>query len=179
MSESRWIEALSLRSSAREKILEHRFLADIASELWSRGCFDLGVATGQVDDSGYDVILEVGEVTRHVQLKARHTGGRAARYAIHSTLAKRPSACVVVMVHDPRTLAIDHYRFFGGAPGSPLPDLGEQRVRHTKGDSQGTKAVRPAFRSVSLNRFVEIRSVGELCDRLFGESIKSIEGNVG
>ena len=178
MSDQLWIEALSLRSSAREKILEHRFLAEVASEMWSRGIFDLGVATGQVDDSGYDVILEVGPVTRHVQLKARHSGGRAARYSIQSVLAQRPSACVVVIVHHPRTLAIDHYRFFGGEPGCPIPDLGDKPVLHTKGDAKGKKAIRPALRSVALARFDTVSDVAGLCDRLFGDAAEVHEGTI-
>lgn len=168
----KWVEALSLRSSLREKILEHRFLSDIASELWSRGVFDFGIARGEVDDSGYDVVFELGSLVRHIQLKAKHIEGRTARYAVQTALGERPSGCVVVMVHHPRTLAVDHYRFFGGPAGHRLPELSERAVRHTKGDSEGVKSVRPRLRSVPLGAFRKVADARELVDLLFGTEIE-------
>lgn len=164
-----WISALSLRSSTREKVLEHRFLAEVCSELWCLQCFDFTVARGEVDDAGFDLVFEVGGLIRHVQLKARHAEGKAARYAVQSALARKPSACVVVMVHDPRTLAIDHFRFFGGEPGKPLPDMGERAVKHTKGDAQGEKAIRPGLRNVPLGEFERVQDAAGLVALLFGD----------
>lgn len=34
-----WVTALSTYSATREKVLEHRFIAEISAELWSRGHF--------------------------------------------------------------------------------------------------------------------------------------------
>ena len=166
-----WVAALSLRSSTREKVLEHRFLAEVCSELWRLQCFDFSVARGEVDDGGFDVVFEVGDLIRHVQLKAKHIDGRAARYAIQTALTRKPSACVVVMVHDPKTLEIDHYRFFGGAPGEGLPDLGDREVRHTKGNALGQKAVRPALRNVPLGAFEKVESTVQLIPHLFGHHL--------
>ncbi len=170
-----WIEALSLRSSAREKILEHRFLAEIASELWARGCFDFGIARGEVDDSGFDVIIEVGAVSRHIQLKGKRIQGRAARYDVQTALADRPSGWVVVMLHHHRDLSLQGYYFFGGAAGEPLPALGKWVAKHAKGDGDGVKKERPRLRRISLGQFDFVETRGELVDRLFGHAAAGID----
>jgi hypothetical protein len=165
--EERWREALQHRSSAREKILEHKFLGALLGEFWQRAWFQFGVARGEVDDGGYDVVVELGAITRHIQLKSKYVDGKSARYSVNKALSDRPSGCVVVLVHELCSLDIASFYFFGGNPGQPLPELGEREVRHTKGDAMGFKAVRPAHREVPLGRFQRVGSVRDLVDRLF------------
>ena len=162
-----YLKALQFRSSTREKILEHRFLGEVLSEFWKRRWFEFGVARGEVDDGGYDVLIEKGSISRHIQLKAKYDGGKTARYSINAALADRPSGCVVIIVHDPVTLDLIGFHYFGGVPGEPLPDLGSAEVRHTKGDSFGEKAVRPAHRQLNLGQFAKIKDVPALVDILF------------
>jgi hypothetical protein len=166
-----WITALSTRSATREKILEHRFLADVASELWRRGAFDLSVSFSEVDNSGYDVIIEVGDVVRHVQLKAMREGGKRRDFDLQLRLAEKPSGCAILMIHDAVTLRISGYRIFAGAPGEALAALGERIVRHVKGNAIGFKAERPALRAVALAKFDPVADVRALVDRLFGVAL--------
>ncbi|MXO91892.1 hypothetical protein [Pontixanthobacter aquaemixtae] len=167
----RWIEALSLKSATREKILEHRFIAEITSELWRRGLFDFTVSHSEVDDSGYDLILELGDVMRHIQLKAKHDTGRTAQYSIQTALTQRPSGCVIVMIHDPKDLSLKGFRFLGNAPGKPLGGLGDRVARHTKGNSLGEKGLRPALRAVSLGKFEFVENIAQLAELLFGPAL--------
>ena len=67
----------SLRSSYREMLLEHLFIGELLRELWCMSVTDIEVLKPQVDDSGYDVVVCCGPITRHVQLKASHIGARA------------------------------------------------------------------------------------------------------
>jgi hypothetical protein len=163
-----WITALSTYASTREKILEHRFIADVTAELWARGLFDFAVSHSEVDNSGYDLILEARGVTRHVQLKAMHLRSTTAEFPVQARLGEKPSACVVLMQHDARTLAIARYRWFGAAPGEPLPPLGERIGKHTKANALGIKTERPAIRRLAKKRFEAIENVAGLVDRLFG-----------
>jgi hypothetical protein len=167
---SPWIKALSTYSSTREKILEHRFIADVTAELWRRGVFDFAVSHSEVDNSGYDVIIEAAGVTRHVQLKAMQVAGARRDFGLQLRLADKPSGCAVLMLHDPVTLQIQAYRLFASSPGTPLPPLGDRMVRHTKGDSLGRKAERPALRNVPLSVFAPVDGIRDLVDRLFGAS---------
>lgn len=163
-----WVTALSTFSATREKILEHRFLADTTSELWRRGVFDFAVSHSEVDNSGYDVIIEAGAVRRHIQLKAMQVGGARRFFDLQLRLAEKPSGCAVLMLHDPVALTIHEYRIFGGLPGEPMPALGDKVTRHSKGNAQGVKAERPALRSIPLSAFSKVFDVVDLVERLFG-----------
>ena len=164
-----WVTALSNYSSTREKILEHRFISEVTAELWRRGHFDFAVSHSEVDNSGYDLIIEAGAIVRHIQLKAVRLGGARRDFDLQRRLQDKPSGCAVLMLHDLRTLAITEWRFFGGPPGCKIPDLGEKVTRHSKGDRFGFKADRPALRNVPLRSFDRVAGVSELVDRMFGE----------
>jgi len=72
------------------------------------------------------------------------------------------------MLHDARTLVITQYRWFGAAPGVPLPPLGERIGKHSKANALGIKSARPAIRRLAKNRFEPVGDVSLLVDRLFG-----------
>lgn len=163
-----WINALSTYSSTREKVLEHRFIADVTAGLWARGIFDFAVSHSEVDNSGYDLILEARGVTRHVQLKAMHLRSTTAEFPVQARLEQKPSACVILMLHDVRTLAIAQYRWFGGAPGARLPSLGARIGKHGRPNIQGIKSERPAIRRLAKREFETITDVPTLVERLFG-----------
>lgn len=162
-----FVFALSNYSSTREKVLEHRFIAELSSNLWSRGVFDFVISKSEVDSSGFDLIAEVGEVTRHIQLKASHVASKTAKVSVHTKLRQRPSGCVVWLIHDARALTIEKLLWFGDKAGRPLPPLGDKITRHTKADMQQTKAQRPAHRDVARNRFVPIDHWSGLTDLMF------------
>ena len=92
-------------------------------------------------------------------------------------LATKPGGCVVWVIRheDPETLRMRlSYRFFGGAPGKPLPSLAGLKVaKHTKGDKDGTKKERPAIRVIPKEKFSPIETTGELVTALFGIRIKN------
>lgn len=163
-----WITALSTYSSTRESILEHRFLAEVASCLWHRGEFDFAVSHSEVDNSGYDVIVEARGITRHIQLKATRHGGSTRDFPVQRRLEDKPSGCVVLLIHDTRSLAVTGYGWFGGAPGHGMPTLGDKPARHSKGNGVGYKAERPALRTLARSRFEAVADVDALVDRLFG-----------
>ena len=60
----------------------------------------------QVDDAGYDLLLESNGIARHLQLKASFHGSRTARQNIRLELAKKPSGCVVWILFDTKTLGL-------------------------------------------------------------------------
>jgi hypothetical protein len=165
-----WITALSNYSATRERVLEHRFLADVCGELWRRGEFGFAVSRSEVDNSGYDVIIEACGVQRHIQLKAMHSAAKRRSFDIQTRLSERLNACVILMIHHPQSLVVEAYRWFGQSPGEGLPDLGEKITRHSKGNALGYKAARPALRDVPITSFEPIGSPVDLVDRLFGTS---------
>lgn len=160
----------SLRSSHREALLEHLFAGEVMKRLWIRGDWRLEVLKPQVDDSGYDLVLEANGVVRHVQLKASFRGSTVSKTKVNVLLAAKPSGCVVFVWFDAKTLELGPFAFFGGAPGEPLPDvLGMKVGRHTKGNAQGVKAERPNIRDLPLSRFEKLSDIDAVVAKLFGE----------
>ncbi len=155
-------------SVLREKVFEHLFLGDLTRTLLTAGrrC---EVLRAEFDGSGFDVALEADGVLRHVQLKAMRADGKRAHVDIHMALAAKPSGCVVWMLIDPETFETTAYRWFGGMPGRPLPDLGDKAVRHTKADGQGIKAERADLRQLGRRQFETIPTMARLIERLFGD----------
>lgn len=161
-------EAPYLASSTLEKLLEHRFIAGLATHLWCRGTREFDVLHSEVDAFGHDIILECQGVIRHIQLKAMMREGKRRDVGVSITLARRPSGCVIWMLYDPLTLELGPFLWFGSAPGEPLPPLGERVGRHTKSNSEGVKAERSSVRLIPRSQFVRVNAIEELADRLFG-----------
>jgi hypothetical protein len=159
----------SLRSSHREALLEHLFAGEVMKHLWLRGDWRLEALKPQVDDSGYDLVLEANGVVRHIQLKASFRGSTVRDVKVNTLLAAKPSGCVVFMWFDRDTLALGPFGFFGGGPGQRLPDISGMRVgRHTKANAKGVKAKRQAIRVVPLSRFEKRVSIDAVVASLFG-----------
>lgn len=156
-------------SSYREKLIEHLFVGELLKVSWKAGDCSVEVAKPEVDNRGYDVILEHNGIVRHLQLKTSHRGARASSQKIHTALATKPSGCVVWIRFDPETLVLGPFLFFGGLPGQPLPAVADMRVaRHTKANTSGVKAQRLAHRVVPKGKFKVIRSIEELFVVLLG-----------
>jgi hypothetical protein len=154
-------------SSLREKVLEYRFLAELTTELLRRG-LDFEVLRSDVDLTGYDLVVEVEGLTRHIQLKAGKNDGVRADVTLNVKLAAKPSGCVLWLLYDPATLEFTSMRWFGGLPGAPLPELGDKLARHSKGNAEGVKLERPDHRVVPVRRFETLYDFGHIADRLFG-----------
>lgn len=159
----------NLYSSYREALLEHLFAGEIMRHLWLRGNIRIETLKPQVDDAGYDLVLEANGIVRHVQLKSSHTGSSTGDVKVSLHLAKKPSGCVIWVWFDPNTLRLGPFLWFGSEPGLPLPDLSNLKIaKHTKGNAEGVKLERPNVRVIPKNRFESIAAIGELVLRLFG-----------
>jgi hypothetical protein len=159
----------NLYSSYREVLLEHLFAGEIMRHLWLRGNIRMETLKPQVDDSGYDIVLEANGVVRHVQLKSSHLGSSTGEVKVSVHLSKKPSGCVIWVWFDPNTLRLGPFLWFGGAPGLPLPDVSVLKVaKHTKANAQGVKLQRPNLRVIPKSRFESIATMNELVTKLFG-----------
>ena len=161
------------QSSLRESLVEHLFIGELLKHLWLEGPVPTEVLKPQVDAAGYDVVIECFGVLRHIQLKASARRARTAVQKIHTTLAGKPSGCVVWIQFDAGSLELGPYLYFGGPAGHPLPDLSDLRTaKHTKANAQGIKSERPNIRVVPKGRFEVIHSMEELVAMLFGRKVE-------
>lgn len=157
-----------LDSSALEKVLEHRFVAELASALWIEGCRDLEILRSEVDAHGYDLVIEARGSMRHIQLKSMVIGGKKQHVTVNTRLAAKPSGCVVWFDYHPKTLELGPFRWFGAPPGAGLPDVGHAMARHAKANSQGHKNKRTGHRVVRKSSFHHVDSLADLIQLLFG-----------
>jgi hypothetical protein len=156
------------RSTLRERIVAQLFIGDLLRHLWRNGLHDVEVLHPAIDAHGYDVVISLGGVTRHVQLKT--VAGKNKKFGIHTGLEARESACVIVIVVDPKNLRLGPYLFYGGGPGERLPPIGHYPIaKHAKGDSTGYKRPRPRQRELPLTAFKRLNGIAELCRALFGD----------
>ena len=172
-----WTERLSRfemskhteHSSYREKLIEHLFVGELLKLSWIDGDCGLEVGKPEVDNSGYDVILEANRIIRHVQLKASFIGSKTNRQKVHLKLGDKPSGCVVWIYFKKDTLELGPFYFFGGLPGKPLPDIQAAKVaKHTKGNQDGYKAERPNIRQINKGSFKKYESIQDVYQALFG-----------
>ncbi len=157
-----------LKSSFREKLVEHLFIGELLKLSWLEDSCSLEVAKPEVDNQGYDLIAEENGIIRHIQLKAAHLNAKVAKQTVHVALASKPSGCVVWVYFNEETLQLGPFLFFGGPAGRPLPSLDEMRVaKHSKANAEGFKAERPEIREVPKGQFVKLETVEQVYARLF------------
>jgi hypothetical protein len=159
----------TLHSSYREILIEHLFVGEVMRFLWLRGIAQFEVLKPEVDDSGYDLLLEANGIVRHVQLKSSFDEATTARVRASLNLLHKPSACVIWVRFDPQTMELGPFLWFGGLPGDPIPDFSSFRVaKHTRANSKGIKRERPNQRSIPRTKFETIATLELLVSRLFG-----------
>jgi hypothetical protein len=153
-----------------EHALQHEFLAKLYQAIWKdENRSLLEVSTAEIDNRGYDVVLSLGSITRHVQLKSSVLGGSTDEVTVSLELSKKPSGCVVWYEYESDTLEVQHFFYFGGKPGERLPDIADFPVaRHTRANSEGVRSERPNIRRIKLTQFVSVKSLDELVGLLFG-----------
>lgn len=156
-------------SSYREKLIEHLFIGELLKINWMTDKCDLEVGKPEVDNSGYDVILESNNAIRHVQLKASYVGGATSQQKVHLKLADKPSGCVIWIYFDKDSLDLGPFLYYGGKPGKQLPSIETKKVaRHTKSDQEGYKAKRPNIRVLNKGDFKRHETIRDIYHALFG-----------
>jgi len=155
-------------SVLRERIVEHVFVGEAMRRLWQLGIMDIEVLRAEFDTSGYDLVMSSASALRHIQFKVSLAGGARASVNVNLRLGNTPSGCILWIVVDD-DLKILEYRWFGAAPGKPLPDIADRGVvRHTRANAQGEKGVREGQRSLSKVEFETLHGLDAVLERLFG-----------
>lgn len=150
-------------------LLEHLFAGEVMRHVWLSGATGLEILKPQVDDGGYDLVLETIGVVRHIQLKATFRGSTVRRFNINMGLASKPSGCVIGLIFDEKSLDIGPFLWLGNAPGKKLPDLTKyKKAKHTKGTARGIKLERPRLRVVPRSAFEIIDTIPGIVSKLFG-----------
>lgn len=156
-----------LQSSYREKLIEHLFVGELLKHSWHHRKCALAIAKPEVDNGGYDIVAEEGDVIRHIQLKAARQGAAAASQKVHRALCGKPAGCVVWIQFDEASLGLGPYLFFGNGPKERLSVNDFKLAKHTKANAAGVKAERPNVHVVPRSEFRKIETIAELYVELF------------
>ena len=160
----------SLESSYQEKLTEYVFLSELLQESWLVRKQQIAVMRPDVDNAGYDLVLECAGVIRHIQLKSSRWDAKTSQQGVNAKLGDIPGGCVIWLFHENNGRRIKlKYQFFGGTPGEQ-PDLGNKVGKHTKSNAQGVKTPRPNRRVLNKGQFEPVDGVGQLIDKLFPKS---------
>jgi hypothetical protein len=155
-------------SVLREKIVEHLFIGQLLRLIWSEGIRDIEVLKPEVDRAGYDIVVAVNGIVRHIQLKAMRKGGKRTRVDLSTRLTERRGGCVVWLVVDEASFELGPFYWLGSEPHLPLVLNSERVGRHTKGNAKGEKLERPMMRTLNRGDFTQFESMSELKKVLFG-----------
>jgi len=164
----------SQHSSRREKLVEHVFVGEVMRSLWCGGVHEVDVLRAETDAAGYDIVVEVGSIVRHIQLKSSAHTAKTSRQKVNVALCNKPSGCVVWVTFNPSNLELGPFLWFGGSPGKPLPDItGFAVAKHSKGNAKGEKAERKNIRVINKGEFAKLATISDVIEVLFGQSIVS------
>lgn len=163
------IQWATKNSSYVANVIKHVWLSDLLRHVWQHyPGSKVQIYQAEVDDSGYDIVLTLNEITRHVQLKASHAQAKTSWQDIHLELERAIGGCVVWIIYDAATWNIQSYRFFGGTPENPLPTLiGFKVAKRVFPNRQGVLPLRPNVRRVPRASFVNFSTLEQLSSRLF------------
>lgn len=152
-------------STLRERIVEHVFVGDVLRTLWRHGVTDVEILRPEFDAHGYDVVMSRGPVVRHIQFKTQ----KDRDIKVNLALVEKPSGCVIWIGIDER-LNLRHFRWFGGLPGQPLPEIKDFKMaRRETRNKAGERPDRRNHRMVPKRAFEVIDTIDEVIGRLFGK----------
>lgn len=158
----------SRHSTLRERIVEHRFVADALQHLWKRDIFDVEVLRPEFDAHGYDLVMTRGSVVRHIQLKTGKDK-RPDKVLAGLSLMTKASGCLIWIGVDDE-LNLRRFFWFGGAPGAAMPSLEAFDVaRRRTPNTSGIRPERTAHRVIPKTAFQEAAGLEDVLTRLFGD----------
>jgi hypothetical protein len=160
---------ISANSLYIENTLQHLLLAKLSQVIWRRKKSKLlEIATAEIDNKGFDVVLTVDKVTRHVQLKCSKLGAKRRNIDVNVNLFDKPSGCVLLCEYDASDLEFAGFYFFGNAPGKRLPDIRKMPVALNPRRSLAGRTQRKNVRNLPKKRFERVDTVEGVAKRLFG-----------
>jgi hypothetical protein len=164
------LQALAERSSHVENVVRHAFLAELAGEVWRDDPHEpLGISNAEVDDAGYDLVLERDATIRRIQLKQAHDKKIPKKFSVRVEFATHPGSCIVVVAHSLLDLKPTSYSFYGSAPTEPMPYVEAHRTTAAPGrrKADGSRILRIRYRDVPFSRFKKNLSMRQLIRELF------------
>jgi hypothetical protein len=120
----------------------------------------------EFDAFGYDLVVERGGTTRHVQLKSGL--GKPNSIGVAEALSRKRSGCVVY-INISEGLDLDQYYWFGSGPSEPLPPIDSfPFLKRPRPNREGVKVERKDYRCLPYKAFAGPMTLTDLLHNLLG-----------
>jgi hypothetical protein len=155
---------LSENSTYIESVMEHQFLYLVLSHLWEKHGLVAEVLRADVDNSGYDLLIETKGVVRFIQLKSHSSDKKPGNKSIHLSLAAKTNPCMIILDYAPKTLAVEKYWWWDGTAFSPE---GRAHAKKSKRNSESKRDDRKNHVIVKASEFKRVADMAQLVRLLF------------
>lgn len=156
------MNSYSIDSSYIEKIIEHIFLSEILTIAWKMSKKKINVIRPEVDNSGYDLILECNGIMKFIQLKS--SSENIKKQNINSKLFEKKEFAVILAIVDKEEMNIKEYYYYAD---KNIVVTKLKSAKHNKANSKGVKTERPNIKEIPNSGFVKLNSIMELLEKLF------------
>lgn len=156
------MNANSTDSSYIEKMIEHIFLSEILKVSWVQFKIKINILRPEVDDSGYDLVLECQGKTQYIQLKSLNE--KTKKPTVNSKLFDKKEFAVILIDVDKEKMSFREYYYYADRNIS-VANL--KSAKHKKANSKGIKNERANIKEIPRSSFVKLNSIAELLEILF------------
>jgi hypothetical protein len=138
-----------------ENVMRHCFLYEVTRVLVTREePLMVTILNAEVDNEGVDIVLTLGSITRHIQMKTmakKDKGRTVARtgYNIAEVLGTLPGGCVLWLVYDRETMRPECYHLMGGKGNETMDSLSKAPVGRKR--RKGVRVERAGYRQVKMS----------------------------
>jgi hypothetical protein len=96
----------SRHSSFREEMFEHRFIAELMEHCWESDFFNFEVLHSEIDNSGYDLLISIGDESNYLQFKVTKENSKVDEFPIHGKLINKKKAFILLSEYSDSELSI-------------------------------------------------------------------------
>lgn len=156
---------LAENSTYIENLFRHAFLFDVCQHLLLQDPpVKVTILNAEVDDSGIDIVMIVGEVTRQIQMKTLNKRDAPNPYNIAESVFNIAGGCVVWLCYDHLSMRPTCYHFLGRAQNQSLGNadrfpVGSRKMGGIRKEKTGYRAVKTKdanHRDLSLGQLVDL-----------------------
>lgn len=125
---------ISKKSVFFEKLIEHRFIADIMMYGWYFHKKEVRILRCEIDSSGYDIIIDCDNKYRFIQLRTSISSSKRSYQHINASLIHKENPCIIWIFYNYNDKKNDFefkYLFWGADIDEPLPHIISGKKRGT------------------------------------------------
>ena len=160
-----------LNSNFIEQMVEHEFISRVIQYVWFTEQDKIEILRSEIDDYGYDIVLEYQGIMRHIQLKTSIKGGSTRTQKLNLALTQKVGGCIIWIEReecpDSQQFKFE-YLFYGSKANEQFVIDHDLKVaKSTKANAEGFKSERKNIRVVPKSKFTKVSDMRHLMHLLF------------